>query len=122
MIKRNYGQWKYHENLAPGVLCHVAESGEKLYTVRAGSPRLLSVHTIRLFADLADKYCGGYLRFTSRNNVEFLLDDPANIEPLKQDLRQPAIPWAAPTPASATSSTRRAGCTATPPPPTPRAW
>ena len=30
---------------------------------------------MRLFADLADKYCGGYLRFTSRNNVEFLLDD-----------------------------------------------
>ena len=74
VIKRNYGQWKFHETLAPGVLCHVAESGEKLYTVRAGSPRLLSVHTIRLFADLADKYCGGYLRFTSRNNVEFLLD------------------------------------------------
>ena len=36
VIKRNYGQWKYHETLAPGVLCHVAESGEKLYTVRAG--------------------------------------------------------------------------------------
>jgi sulfite reductase beta subunit len=86
VIKRNYGQWKYHETLAPGVLCHVAESGEKLYSVRAGSPRLLSVHTIRLFADLADKYCGGYLRFTSRNNVEFLLEDPSKIEPLKADL------------------------------------
>jgi hypothetical protein len=23
LIKKNYGQWKYHENLAPGVLCHV---------------------------------------------------------------------------------------------------
>ena len=43
--KRTTGLWKYHENLAPGVLCHVAESGEKLYTVRAGSPRLLSVQT-----------------------------------------------------------------------------
>ena len=77
LVKKNYGQWKYHETMAPGVLVHVAESGEKLYTVRAGSPRLLSVHTIRLFADLADKYCGGYLRFTSRNNVEFLLSDAA---------------------------------------------
>ncbi len=64
----------------------MAESGDKIYTVRAGSPRLLSVQTIRLFADLADKYCGGYLRFTSRNNVEFLLDNPANIEPLKKEL------------------------------------
>ncbi len=92
VVQRNYGQWKYHESLAPGVLCHVAESGEKLYTVRAGSPRLLSVLSIRLFADLADKYCGGYLRFTSRNNVEFLLTDPANIEPLKRDLQAAGYP------------------------------
>jgi sulfite reductase beta subunit len=92
VIKKNYGTWKYHETLAPGVLCHVAESGDKIYTVRAGSPRLLSVQTLRLFADLADKYCGGYLRFTSRNNVEFLLDDPAKIEPLKKDLAAAGFP------------------------------
>ena len=36
IVKKNYGLWKYHENVAPGVLCHVAESGDKLYTVRAG--------------------------------------------------------------------------------------
>ncbi len=92
VVKRNYGKWSYHEVLAPGVLCHVAESGEKLYTVRAGSPRLLSIHTIRLFADLADKYCGGYLRFTSRNNVEFLLDDASQIEPLKKELATAGYP------------------------------
>jgi len=56
LIKKNYGQWKYHENLAPGVYCHVAESGDRIYTVRAGTPRLLSVQTLRIFADLADKY------------------------------------------------------------------
>jgi sulfite reductase beta subunit len=92
VIKRNYGQWVYHETLAPGVLCHVAESGEKVYTVRAGSPRLLSVQTIRLIADLADKYCGGHLRFTSRNNIEFLLDDRENIEPLKKALSDAGFP------------------------------
>jgi sulfite reductase beta subunit len=92
IIKRNYGKWTHHEYLAPGVLCHVAESGEKLYTVRAGSPRLLSVHTIRLFADLADKYSGGHLRFTSRNNVEFLLESAGNIEPLKKDLEAAGYP------------------------------
>ncbi len=86
VIKKNYGLWKYHDNLAPGVLCHVAESGDKIFTVRAASPRLLSTTSIRQFADLAEKYCGGYLRFTSRNNVEFLLDNQANIEPLKKEL------------------------------------
>jgi len=92
LIKRNYGHWLYHETLAPGVLCHVAESGERIYTVRAGSPRLLSVATIRRFADLADKYSGGYLRFTSRHNIEFLLVDPADIEPLKRDLIEAGFP------------------------------
>ena len=74
VIKKNYGKWKYHEVLKPGVMVHVAESGDRLYTVRAGSPRLISVDKIRMFCDLADKYCGGHLRFTSRNNVEFLSD------------------------------------------------
>ena len=41
-----------------------------------------------MFADLADKYCDGYLRFTSRNNVEFLLTDESKIEPLKKELNK----------------------------------
>jgi dissimilatory sulfite reductase beta subunit len=92
IIKKNYGKWKYHEDVAPGVLCHVSETGDKIYSVRAGTPRLLGIQSIRFFADLADKYCGGYLRFTSRNNVEFLLDNPANIEPLKKELAVAGFP------------------------------
>jgi sulfite reductase beta subunit len=92
IIKKNYGQWKYHEVLRPGVMVHVAESGDKLFTVRVGSPRLLSIHRLRQFADLADKYCGGYLRFTSRHNVEFLLTDPAKIEPLVSEVRTLGFP------------------------------
>ncbi len=39
VIKKNYGKWKYHEILKPGVMVHVSETGAKLFTVRAGSPR-----------------------------------------------------------------------------------
>lgn len=92
IIKENYGKWQYHEILKPGVMVHVSETGAKLYTVRAASCRLISVDTIRFFADLADKYCGGYLRFTSRNNVEFLLTDPANVDPLIVDLDRAGFP------------------------------
>ena len=88
VVKDNYGKWKYHEIPKPGVMVHVGESGDKLYTVRAGSPRLLGTKKIRKFAELADKYCGGYLRFTSRNNVEFLLTDEANIDPLIKELNE----------------------------------
>jgi len=87
VIKANYGKWKYHEVLKPGVMVHVGESGDKLFTVRAGSPRLISVEKIRAYCDLADKYCGGYLRFTSRHNVEFLLTEHSNIDPLIADLK-----------------------------------
>jgi len=86
MITKNYGKWKYHEILKPGVMVHVSETGDKLFTVRAGSPRLLGIKRIRKYAELADKYCDGYLRFTSRHNVEFLLTDQSKIDPLIKDL------------------------------------
>jgi sulfite reductase beta subunit len=92
VIKANYGTWKYHDILKPGVMVHVGESGDKLYTVRCGSPRLLATETIRLFADLATKYSEGYLRWTSRNNVEFLLTDQANIDPLITELQAAGYP------------------------------
>ena len=86
IIKENYGKWHHHEILKPGVMVHVGESGDKLFTVRAASPRLLGTKRIRAFAELADKYCGGHLRFTSRHNVEFLLTEESNIDPLIKDL------------------------------------
>jgi dissimilatory sulfite reductase beta subunit len=92
VIKDNYGKWDYHEIIKPGVLVHVGEGGDKLFTVRAGSPRLLATDSIRTFAELADKYCDGFLRFTSRNNVEFLLSDEAKIEPLIADVEAAGYP------------------------------
>ena len=92
VIKENYGKWKYHYYTRPGVIVHVGESGDKLYTVRAASPRLCGVMTIRLFADLADEFCGGYLRFTSRNNVEFLLSEESNVDPLIDRLQKEGFP------------------------------
>jgi len=86
VIKANYGKWDYHEIIKPGVYVHVSETGDKVYTIRAGSPRLVSIDKIRKYCDLADKYCDGYLRFTSRHNVEFMLTDPDNIDPLIKDL------------------------------------
>ena len=86
VIKANYGKWVSHDILAPGVLVHTAESGDKIYTVRAATARLISIQRIRMFCDLADKYCDGHLRWTSRNNVEFMTSHEENIEPIKNEL------------------------------------
>jgi sulfite reductase beta subunit len=88
VIKKNYGKWKYHERLSPGLMVHVAESGDKLYTIRVASPRLLATDTIREICEIADKYCDGYLRFTSRNNIEFLVSDESKVEPLQNELKE----------------------------------
>ncbi|MFP4368794.1 MAG: dissimilatory-type sulfite reductase subunit beta [Bacteroidota bacterium] len=85
-VKKNYGTWKYHEILKPGVMVHVSESGDKLFTIRAGSPRLLSTDKIRKIAAVAEKYCDGYLRFTSRHNIEYMTDKEENIEPIIQEI------------------------------------
>lgn len=85
---KNYGRWKYHERPRPGVLKHTAKSGDALYTVRAGTTRQMTVDGVRRLCDLADKHSDGYLRFTVRNNVEFLVADPANVDPLIADLEK----------------------------------
>ena len=92
VIQKNYGQWKYHERVKPGVLKHVAESGDELYTVRVGSSRLVSTDWIRDICDIADQYCDGHLRFTSRHNLEFLVSDKAKVEPLLAYLRRARLP------------------------------
>ena len=92
IIKENYGKWKYHEIIKPGVLKHVAESGAELYSVRVGSSRLVSIDFIREICNLADEFCGGHLRFTSRNNIEFLVSDKDKLEPLLQALKEKGLP------------------------------
>ena len=86
VIAANKGKWLYHEILEPGVLVHVSETGDEVYSVRVGGARLMSVTHIREICEIADKHCDGYLRFTTRNNIEFMVDSKDKVEPLKQDL------------------------------------
>jgi sulfite reductase beta subunit len=87
VITKNYGKWKYHEYINKGAMKHVSETGDELYTVRMASPRLVSTDFIREVCDLAEKFCGGHLRFTTRNNIEFF-PDKANLDPLQAELKK----------------------------------
>jgi dissimilatory sulfite reductase (desulfoviridin) alpha/beta subunit len=51
-----------------------------------GGARLMSVTHIREICEIADKHCDGHLRFTTRNNIEFMVDSKDKVEPLVKDL------------------------------------
>ena len=86
VIKKNKGKWLYHEIIEPGIVVHVAESGDELYAIRCGGCRLMSVSHIREIMEIADKYGDGYVRWTTRNNVEFMVDSKDKAMALKDDL------------------------------------
>ena len=69
-MRKNYGQWKYHEHPRPGVLLHVAHSGDEIWTVRVGTQRILDTYTLRKLTSIGDEFADGYIRFTLRSNVE----------------------------------------------------
>ncbi len=92
LMRKNYGEWSWHERPRPGVLRHVAKSGDEIWTVRAGTQRQLDIHTIRLMADIADQFAEGHIRFTSRSNAEFMVSTEAQVEPLIDRLESAGFP------------------------------
>jgi len=46
----------------------------------------MSTTMIREVCEIAEKHCDGYLRFTTRNNIEFMVDDKSKVDALKKDL------------------------------------
>ncbi len=86
VVKANKGKWLWHEITQPGVLVHKSETGAECWTVRVGAARLISIELIREMCDIADAHCDGFFRFTTRNNVEFMVDAKAKVQPLLDDL------------------------------------
>jgi sulfite reductase beta subunit len=46
----------------------------------------MSCTHIREICEIADKHCDGYVRFTTRNNIEFMVDNKNKVAALKADL------------------------------------
>ncbi|MEK6748013.1 MAG: dissimilatory-type sulfite reductase subunit beta [Pseudomonadota bacterium] len=92
LMKKNFGNWKYHDRPRPGVLHHVAHGGDQIWTVRAGTQRQMDVFTIRKLCDIADKYAEGYVRFTIRSNMEFMVSDEKKVQPLVDTLTKEGFP------------------------------
>ncbi len=91
-MRRNYGQWDWHERPRPGVLHHVSINGEEIWTVRAGTQRQMDTDTIRKLCQIADDYAEGYVRFTIRSNIEYMLTDESRVAALIDKLQQEGFP------------------------------
>ena len=87
-MRRNYGNWAYHEDPRPGVLKHISHGGEMIWTVRAGTQRILDVFTLRTLCDIGDRYAEGYVRFTIRSNIEYMVSDESKVAPLIEALEK----------------------------------
>ncbi len=87
VIKKNYGKWVKHEIIQAGVIKYTSETGDVVYVVRCGTPRLITTDLIREICEIADKYCEGYVRWTTRNNVEFHVTDEETLKALLEDLK-----------------------------------
>ncbi len=92
ILKKNYGQWAWHDRPRPGVLHHVANGGDEVWTVRAGTQRQMDVFTIRKLCDIADEYAEGHVRFTTRSNIEFMVSSFEKVPALIQKLQSEGFP------------------------------
>ncbi len=92
LMRKNYGQWDWHERPRPGVLHHVSLYGDEIWTVRAGTQRQMDTDTIRELCEIADEYADGYVRFTIRSNIEFMLADGSRVASLIDKLLEQGFP------------------------------
>ncbi len=92
LMVSNYGNWAWHDRPRPGVLHHVAKSGDEIWTVKAGTQRQMDIYTIRKLADIADEFADGHVRFTARSNIEFMVSDEARVAPLIDKLTGEGFP------------------------------
>jgi len=92
LLKKNYGNWKWHDRPQPGVLRHVSHSGDTVWTVKAGTQRQMDVHTIRKLCEIADTLAEGHVRFTVRSNCEFMVSEEDKVAPLIDKLESEGFP------------------------------
>src|SRR4030065_278333 len=84
LMIRNFGNWAYHDRPRPGVLHHVAKSGDEIWTVRVGTQRQLGPYEINLLCDIIDTHGEGFVRFTIRSHMSCVVSSREKAEALRR--------------------------------------
>ncbi len=61
----NYGKWLYTRFWSPGSWCTSRER-HQVWSLRCGATRLMTTMFLESICKLADEFCGGFFRFTTR--------------------------------------------------------
>jgi len=71
ILKRNLGKWVDRKFHGYGIIEHISETGERVFTVKVGTPPnfRFATSTLREFAKVADELGVGALRFTRNGNM-----------------------------------------------------
>jgi sulfite reductase beta subunit len=90
VIKRNYGKWKERRFHGYGIIEHISETGERVFTIKvSGTPNArFSADTLLKFCDIADKYGIGAIRITMAANVEFITDSLDKALKIKEEVEK----------------------------------
>jgi hypothetical protein len=67
-------------------------SGDEVWTVAPVPSVILDIFTIRKLCDIADQFAEGYIRFTIRSNIEFMVSDEAKVQPPDRKLEAEGFP------------------------------
>ncbi len=94
IVKRNYGKWKERKFHGSGIIEHISETGERVFTIKVALPpnARISADTLEKFADIADKYGVGALRITVAGNVEFITDSLEKAQKIKEEVEKMGFP------------------------------
>lgn len=91
IIRNNYGKWvdrRFHGN---GIIEHISETGDRVFTIKVGLPpnSRVSVDTLEKFIEIADKYGLGVVRATRGGmNLEFITDSLDKALKIKEEVEK----------------------------------
>ncbi len=93
-VLKNYGKWvdrKYH---GYGIIEHISETGDRVFTVKVSMPpnARISADTLEKFADVADKLGIGAVRVTMAGNLEILTDSLDKALKIKEEVEKMGFP------------------------------
>jgi len=93
-VLKNYGRWVDRKFHGSGIIEHISETGDRIFTIKVGTPPnfRLSTETLRKFIDIADSLGIGGIKITRNGNLEILTDTFEKAMKIKEEVEKMGFP------------------------------